>query len=223
MLEEIRFLARLPRLVAGMPLFSPIELLRMATINGAVALGLGAETGSIEPGKRADLVFLTLADLRLPPLPVAPEPRELAEYLTMYLTSRDITDVMIDGQLAVSGGSLATVTEEDLLGGFRGTLHKWYVSSPETEEKPVHPAAASAQPFSQAPVIPLVQPAEENLPEAEGFEEGFTVIGPRRGIPRREQTPKTDRPLPQKAPEEADRPPELPRDVRRTFGDDDEA
>lgn len=49
--EEVRALA-----AAG---FEPVEILRMATLNGARALGLNAEIGSIEAGKRADIVALT--------------------------------------------------------------------------------------------------------------------------------------------------------------------
>ena len=41
---------------AGIP---PLAVLRMATYNGAVALGLADRTGSIEAGKEADLVVLT--------------------------------------------------------------------------------------------------------------------------------------------------------------------
>ncbi len=40
---------------AGIP---PIEVLKIATYSGAVALGLDAETGSVEPGKVADLIVL---------------------------------------------------------------------------------------------------------------------------------------------------------------------
>jgi len=50
---------------AGLP---PLEVIRAATLWGAEALGVGAETGSIEPGKRADLVVVPgnpLADLKL--------------------------------------------------------------------------------------------------------------------------------------------------------------
>ncbi len=49
--EELELLAE-----AGIP---TLEVLKMATYNGAVALGLEAEIGSIEVGKRADLVVLT--------------------------------------------------------------------------------------------------------------------------------------------------------------------
>lgn len=40
---------------AGIP---PLQVLRIATANGAEALGIGGETGSVEPGKRADLLLL---------------------------------------------------------------------------------------------------------------------------------------------------------------------
>lgn len=48
--EELRLLAE-----AGIP---PAGVLRMATINGAVALRRDSEIGIVEPGKRADLVVL---------------------------------------------------------------------------------------------------------------------------------------------------------------------
>ena len=51
-LEETRFVQRQHPDVSG------TVLLRMATLSGAEALGFGAETGSLEPGKAADLVIL---------------------------------------------------------------------------------------------------------------------------------------------------------------------
>ncbi len=57
--EELQLLAD-----AGI---SPLDVLKIATSNGAVALGIDEETGTVEPGKRADLVVLTanpLDDIR---------------------------------------------------------------------------------------------------------------------------------------------------------------
>ena len=44
------------------------EVIKMATINGARALGLGDVTGSLTPGKRADLILIRTNDLNIAPL-----------------------------------------------------------------------------------------------------------------------------------------------------------
>jgi len=56
-LEEMRFVARHHAGVA------PEQILRMGTLSGAEALGCGAEAGSLEPGKRADLATVGLPDV----------------------------------------------------------------------------------------------------------------------------------------------------------------
>jgi 5-methylthioadenosine/S-adenosylhomocysteine deaminase len=220
--EEMRFLAQLPRLVSGMPAFSPLELLRMATINGAVAIGMAGEIGSIEMGKRADVVFLSTRDLRLPMLSGLPEARELAEYLVTHLTAQNVTEVMINGQFAVSNGELATMTEADVLGGFRSTLTKWYTPQVATEGPVPVPSEVAPQSPPHAKIIPFVAREVPEVPEHEGFEEGFTVIGPRPGIPKVDQSsPRPSHPVVQPE-EESLKQPELPTDVRREFGEDDD-
>jgi cytosine/adenosine deaminase-related metal-dependent hydrolase len=57
-LEEARFLRR------HYPEVDPAEVLRMLTVNGAEALGFGGVTGSLAPGKSADLVVVPLADVQ---------------------------------------------------------------------------------------------------------------------------------------------------------------
>jgi 5-methylthioadenosine/S-adenosylhomocysteine deaminase len=52
--------------------FSAWEVLRMATIEGARAIGLGDEVGSLEPGKQADLIGGDLTELNLSPVLEAP-------------------------------------------------------------------------------------------------------------------------------------------------------
>jgi cytosine/adenosine deaminase-related metal-dependent hydrolase len=48
------------------------EVLRMTTIDGAQAVGLGDEVGSLEPGKQADLILVDLTELNLSPVLAAP-------------------------------------------------------------------------------------------------------------------------------------------------------
>ncbi len=221
MLEEIRFLAQLPLLVSGIPAFSALELVRMATINGAVALGLGADLGSIETGKRADLVFLQLRDLRLPAFGSLPSSREIAEYIVTTANAQMICEVMINGEFAFSGGQLATITEDDVLAGFRATMGKWYAAAPPPAE-PTESAPADAGTLQQAKILPFVSREPPEVRDEEGFEEGFTVIGPRHGIPPEHQSPRPQEPPAPLPPDDEERHPERPTDVRREFGDDEE-
>ncbi len=221
MLEEMRFLAQLPLLVSGMPAFSPLEIVRMATINGACALGLGAELGSIEEGKRADLVFLQLHDLRLPVLGGSPSSREIAEFIVTTANAQLVSEVMINGEFAFSGGQLATITEDDVLAGFRATLGKWYAAPAADESTSAAPLDAGVA--QQGKILPFVAREPAETPEEEGFEEGFTVIGPRHGVPKIPQpAARQERPAAPQT-DDGERQPELPKDVRREFGDDEES
>jgi len=74
------------------------DVLRMATIEGARALGLERETGSLEPGKRADLVLL---DGDTPELATIHDPFQQVVYCA---TARCVSDVWVDGVRRVSGG-----------------------------------------------------------------------------------------------------------------------
>jgi cytosine/adenosine deaminase-related metal-dependent hydrolase len=73
------------------------EVLRMATIGGAEALGLDAVTGSLEPGKRADLQLL---DGNGPELAVLHDP---FQQIVFGATPRSVSDVWVDGRQRVSG------------------------------------------------------------------------------------------------------------------------
>jgi 5-methylthioadenosine/S-adenosylhomocysteine deaminase len=75
----------------------------MATVDGASALGLGDVLGSIEPGKRADLVVLHADRPHLVPSydPVS---------TIVYAAGRaDVRHVVIDGQLVVRDGECLTI------------------------------------------------------------------------------------------------------------------
>lgn len=71
------------------------ELLSMATLGGAEALGLGDQIGSIEVGKRADLCVLSLRHAHLTPAP------NLAAALVWQANGSEIRDVLIDGEVVL--------------------------------------------------------------------------------------------------------------------------
>uniref|UniRef100_A0A7S1TIE0 Amidohydrolase-related domain-containing protein n=1 Tax=Compsopogon caeruleus TaxID=31354 RepID=A0A7S1TIE0_9RHOD len=84
--------------------------LRMATINGAKALGLAERTGSIEVGKAADLVTIELGT-RAGTSPVF----NPAAAIVYSASHSDVCDVWVNGRSLLRQGQLLTVNETDLL------------------------------------------------------------------------------------------------------------
>jgi 5-methylthioadenosine/S-adenosylhomocysteine deaminase len=76
----------------------PGTVLRMITIEAARALGMADEIGSLEPGKRADLVVIDLDRPHLTPLTSVPV------LLTQYATGHDVATVVLDGRVVVRDG-----------------------------------------------------------------------------------------------------------------------
>jgi 5-methylthioadenosine/S-adenosylhomocysteine deaminase len=103
------------------PTAMPAEkVLRMATIDGAKALGLEAEIGSLEPGKKADLI---LVDTRHPTLqPLIEEPFNLTANLVYAARGNEVSTVMIDGRIVYDGGELQTIDERRVLKDIRETV-----------------------------------------------------------------------------------------------------
>lgn len=84
------------------------ELLKIATRGGSRALGLGDRIGSLEPGKRADLLLVETGDMdQYPPV----DPLFVASSLTV---GRDVRDVIIDGKLVMRDREILTVDMERL-------------------------------------------------------------------------------------------------------------
>lgn len=81
------------------------DVFRMATAGGARALGLGAEIGAIEPGRKADLVLLRADSTFLRPL------NDIAAALVYAETGAAVDTVLVDGRVVVQGGSVLTVDE----------------------------------------------------------------------------------------------------------------
>lgn len=87
----------------------PETALEMGTLHGARALGLGEEIGSLEPGKRADVVVFSTDHPEWRPLlhPV--------QNLVLGATDRSIESVWVDGRKLVDRGALLTIDLPRLL------------------------------------------------------------------------------------------------------------
>ena len=96
LLAEARLAALVGKLLAGDPQTLPVlQMIRMLTIEGARVLGLDHLVGSIEPGKRADLVVLDLSALEANPR------HNLAANVLYSMTARCVRDVIVDGAVLV--------------------------------------------------------------------------------------------------------------------------
>ncbi len=110
MVGEMRTAALLGKLVSGDAAALPAhEVLRMATLNGALALGLGEQTGSLTPGKWADMAAIRLDTIETQPLydPVSQ---------LVYACGRDqVTDVWVAGQHLLKERQLTTLDIHEIL------------------------------------------------------------------------------------------------------------
>lgn len=106
MFVELRLAALLHKPRQGPLSMPPMQVLELATLGGAKALGMGAELGSLEVGKRADLCLVDLSRLRS-----APYGDDVVARLVYACDSRDVTDVVIDGEIVLKDRTLTTLDE----------------------------------------------------------------------------------------------------------------
>ena len=86
------------------------EVLRMATVEGAQAIGLGDEIGSLEAGKQADLILVDLSALNLSPVLDAPV-RNIVPNLVYAASGHEVKTVMVAGRVLVRDGQVLTADE----------------------------------------------------------------------------------------------------------------
>ena len=109
MFTEMRSAALLQKLAHGPEVLPANQVLRMATIDGARALGLEQEIGSIEVGKRADVTLVDLNRLHSSPAP------EVVSALVYSAQASDVRATIIDGQLVMRDGQLLTLNESEVI------------------------------------------------------------------------------------------------------------
>ena len=114
MFEEMRLAALLAKGQGGDPTVVPArDALLMATRMGAAALHLDHLTGSLEPGKRADLIVLDLAPLHNVPA-FERDPSSFYAQIVYASKSTDVLDVMCNGRWLMRDRRLLTLDESEL-------------------------------------------------------------------------------------------------------------
>lgn len=110
LMQEMKFAAIIHKAVSFDPTVIPAEnVLEMATINGAKALGLEDSIGSLEVGKKADFVAIDVRNIRLQPIfsPVSA--------VVYSACGSDVDLVVVDGKVLVRCGELLTMDEGEIV------------------------------------------------------------------------------------------------------------
>ena len=110
MFTEMRTAALLQKALHGPDVLPAHRVLRMATREGARAMGLDAELGSIEIGKRADLALVRLHGLHSTPV------SDVISALVYSAEAEDVHTVIIDGQVMMQERNLITLDEREIIG-----------------------------------------------------------------------------------------------------------
>ncbi len=84
----------------NLPYLGFYETIEMATINGAKALGLADVTGSLTPGKRADIILIRTNDVNIAPL------ANIESTVVQSATPANVDTVMVDGRIVKRKGQL---------------------------------------------------------------------------------------------------------------------
>jgi 5-methylthioadenosine/S-adenosylhomocysteine deaminase len=110
MVEEMASAARLQKIARNDPkAISAREVLRLATIGGAQVLGLADRIGTLEAGKRADIVLVNLAQTRVQPV-------YSVESAIVYAASGSaVTTTIVDGKILMRRGELLTLDEQEIM------------------------------------------------------------------------------------------------------------
>ena len=124
MFEEMRLAALLAKGISGDPTALPArEALAMATRIGARAMHLGDITGSLEPGKRADLIVVDLDQTHNVPR-FDRDPDAVYSQLVYAAKSTDVVDVMCDGRWLMRDRRLLTLDEDELRAAARDVARR---------------------------------------------------------------------------------------------------
>jgi len=110
MFTEMRTAALLQKALHGPKVLPAARALRMATIDGARALGLEKDIGSLEVGKSADVILVDLARAHS-----SPQRDDVLSALVYSAGSSDVRTTIIDGRVVMRDGELLTLNQADVI------------------------------------------------------------------------------------------------------------
>lgn len=111
MFQEMRLSALIHKVAHGPTVMDARTVLRMATMGGAEVLGLSREIGSIEEGKKADLILIDLEDFHTFPSYEA----DSYSRVVYSATRGDVETVLIDGKIVMDNGIVRTIDKAAVL------------------------------------------------------------------------------------------------------------
>lgn len=110
MFEEMKTAAYLQKVNTKEPSsILAYDILKMATIEGAKVLGLENEIGTLEPGKKADMIFINMDKLHL-----CPE-NDICANIVYSSNGADVESVMIDGKLIMQNRKMINLDEKEVM------------------------------------------------------------------------------------------------------------
>jgi 5-methylthioadenosine/S-adenosylhomocysteine deaminase len=108
------------------------DLLEMATRGGAETLGIDGEVGSLEPGKKADLILVDMLNPYLTPT------KDPLTSIVLYATPADVDTVIVDGQILKRDKALTTIDLKQALteaqGRVEAIIDRFFHEHPEQRE-----------------------------------------------------------------------------------------
>jgi len=110
MFTEMRTAALLQKALHGPEVLPARRALRMATIDGAIAMGLDADIGSIEVGKKADLAVIRLGGIH-----TSPAARDVVSSIVYSAEASDVRSVVVDGRILMNERKLLTLDESEVI------------------------------------------------------------------------------------------------------------
>ena len=110
MFEEMKTAAYLQKVNTMEPSsISAYDILKMATIEGAKVLGLENEIGTLEPGKKADMIFIKTDKLHMCPA------NDVCANLVYSSNGADVESVMIDGKVIMQNRKMINLDEKQVM------------------------------------------------------------------------------------------------------------